>query len=142
MSKFMIDSLQRAFTYLKSHKVECGIGREVDNSDFHIESVNLIGTNVDAPVGAVFFVAMYSALRKRSVKASTVVPGDMTIQGNLKPFNSVQEFMQVGMDYGATKACIPMENKRQYLELPADIVEKIDSIFYTELMVAAQKCLE
>ena len=114
MTKFMKDSLQRAFTFLKSHKVEYGIGREVDNTDFHVESVNLIGTNVDAPLGTAFFVALYSALKKRSIKASTVVLGDMTIQGNLKALNSVQEFMQVSMDNGATKACIPMENKRQY----------------------------
>ncbi|MBN2413381.1 protease Lon-related BREX system protein BrxL [candidate division KSB1 bacterium] len=142
MQKLMKESLQRAFVYLKSRKVEYGIGKEVDNTDFHVECVNLLGTNLDSAIGVAFFVAMYSALKKKSVKAATVILGDMTIQGNIKPLTSVQEPLQIGMDNGARKACIPIENKRHFLEVPADIVEQVDPIFFSEPMVAAQKCLE
>ena len=142
MKKLMKESLQRAFTYLKSHKAEFGIGREVDNTDFHVECVNLLGTDVDAIMGVAFFVALYSALRKKSIKAATIILGDLTIQGNIKALASVQESLQLGMDNGARKACIPIENKRHFLEVPADIVEQVDPIFYSEPMVAAQKCLE
>lgn len=142
LQKLMKESLQRAFTYLKSHKVDFGIGREVDTTDFHVECVNLLGTPIDAPLGVAFFVALYSALKKRPLKASTVILGDLTIQGNIKALTSVQEPLQVGMDNGAKRACIPIENKRHFLEVPADIVEQVDPIFYSEPMVAAQKSLE
>ena len=142
LKKLMKESLQRAFTFLKSHKVEYGIGREVDTTDFHVECVNLLGTDVDAPMGVAFFVSLYSALRKKPVKAATIVLGDMTIQGNIKPIPSIQEPLQIGMDNGARRACIPIENKRHFLEVPADIVEQVDPIFYSEPMVAAQKCME
>ena len=142
LKKLMKESLQRAFTFLKSHKTEYGIGREVDNTDFHVECVNLLGTDVDAPMGVAFFIALYSALRKKPIKAATIILGDLTIQGNIKPLPSIQEPLQIGMDNGARRACIPIENKRHFLEVPSDIVEQVDPIFYSEPMVAAQKCLE
>ena len=142
MQKLMKESLNRAFIYLKSHKVEFGIGREVDSTDFHVECVNLLGSNIDAPMGVAFFVALYSAVRKKPIKAATIILGDLTIQGNIKALPSVQEVLQIGMDNGARRACIPIENKRHFLEVPADIVEQVDPIFYSEPMIAAQKGLE
>jgi len=142
LNRIMKESLQRAFTYLRSHKVEYGIGREMDTTNFFVECVNLLGSEVDPPMGVAFYVAIYSALKKRSLKAATIILGDMTIQGNIKALANVQEPLQIGMDNGAMRACIPIENKRQYLEVPADIVEKVDAIFYSEPMVAVQKSLD
>jgi len=68
--------------------------------------------------------------------------GDLSIQGNIKALPSLVEPLQVGMDNGAKRACIPIENKRHFFDVPADIVEKVDPIFYGEPMVAAQKVLE
>ncbi len=72
----------------------------------------------------------------------TIILGDLTIQGNIKALPSVQESLQIGMDNGARKACIPIENKRHFFEVPGDILEQVDPIFYSEPMVAAQKSLE
>jgi ATP-dependent Lon protease len=142
MSRSMKDSLSRAFDYLKSHKVEFGIGRELDTTDFHVEGVDLINTNIDCQIGVAFFVAMYSALRKQPLRPATLVLGDLSIQGNIKPLPSLNEPLQIGMDNGAKRACIPIENKRHFFDVPADTVEKVDPIFYGEPMVAAQKVLE
>ena len=141
MNKSMKDSLKRAFDYFNAHKVEYGVGREFDTSDFHVEGVDLLHTNIDCEIGAAFFVALYSALKKRQVRAATLILGDISIQGNVKPIPSLNEPLQIGMDNGARRACIPIENKRHFHDVPADIVEKVDPIFYGDPMVAAQKCL-
>jgi len=47
----------------------------------------------------------------------------------------------VAMDNGAKKALIPLENKRTFLEVSADIVEHVDPIFYGDPKVAATKAL-
>ena len=140
MNKSMKESLKRAFDYLNAHKVEYGIGREFDTSDFHVEGVDLLHTNIDCEIGVAFFVAMYSALKKKSIRPATLILGDLSIQGNIKPIPSLNEPLQIGMDNGAKRACIPIENKRHFLDVPADIVEKVDPIFYGEPMIAAQKC--
>ena len=45
------------------------------------------------------------------------------------------------MDNGAKKVLIPLSNKRDFLEVPGEIVEKVDPIFYSEPLQAALKAL-
>ncbi|MEQ8168945.1 MAG: protease Lon-related BREX system protein BrxL [Candidatus Eremiobacterota bacterium] len=142
MNKSMKDSLSRAFDYMKARKVEFGIAQDIDTSDFHVEAVNLLSTDIDCQIGVAFFVALYSALRKQQIRPATIILGDLSIQGNIKPLPSLTEFLQIGMDNGAKRACIPIENKRHFFDVPADIIEVVDPIFYGEPMVATQKVLE
>jgi len=65
----------------------------------------------------------------------------MSIQGNLKPVRSLAEPLQVAMDNGARRALIPTENKRNFLEVPGDIIERVDPIFYSDPLTAAIKGL-
>jgi hypothetical protein len=44
-----------------------------------------------------------------------------------KPMRSLAEPLQVAMDNGARKALIPLENKRNFLEVSGDIVERVDT---------------
>jgi ATP-dependent Lon protease len=79
------ESINRAFNYLLSRKMEFGIGREVDTTDFHVEVIDLLNNRVEAEIGVAFFIAAFSAIRKAPVTAATLVLGDMSIQGNIKP---------------------------------------------------------
>ena len=45
---------------------------------------------------------------------------------------SLAEPLQVGMDNGARRALIPLENKRNFLDVSGDIVERVDPIFYAD----------
>jgi ATP-dependent Lon protease len=36
---------------------------------------------------------------------------------------------------------IPVENKRHFLDVPGDVVEKVDPIFYADPLTAALKAL-
>ena len=86
-------------------------------------------------------VAIYSVLKKMSVQAGLVILGDLSIQGNIKPMRSLSEPLQVAMDNGARKALIPLENKRNFLEVSGDIVERVDPVFFSDPMMAAMKAL-
>ena len=141
ISGAMKDSVQRAFSYMLSQKTNLGIARELDTSDIHVEAVDLLGNRVEAEVGVAFFVACCSALRKASPLAGLLVMGDMSIQGNIKPVRSLVEPLQVAMDNGAKKALIPIENKRSFFDVSAEVLENVDPIFYGDLRTAAFKAL-
>ena len=115
--------------------------REVDTSDFHVEVIDLLGNKVEAELGVAFFGAAYSILRNAPPQAGLLVLGDMSVQGNVKPVRSLTEPLQVAMDNGAKRALIPIENKRQFLEVNADVLEHVDPIFYGDLRQAAFKAL-
>lgn len=137
----MKESVQRAFSYLQAKKTELLIARDLDNSDFHVEVIDLLANRVEAEVGVAFFVACYSAIRKAPAGPALLVLGDMSVQGNIKPLRSLTEPLQVAKDNGAKRALIPIENKRNFLDVAADIVEHVDPVFYGDPKTAAMKAL-
>ena len=66
----------------------------------------------------------------------------MTIQGHILPIRSLTEVLQVVNDNGAKKVLIPLETKKNFLEVPEDIMEKVDPIVYSDPMSAALKSLD
>lgn len=137
----MRESIQRAFAYLAAQKVKIGISQQVDTTDFHVEGIDLLSNHVPCEAGVALIVAVYSAIKKQSVLASLVILGDLSIQGNIKSLRSLVEPLQVGMDNGARRALVPLENKRNFLEVSGDIVERVDPIFFSDPMTAAMKAL-
>jgi ATP-dependent Lon protease len=135
------ESIARAFSYLMAGKVELGIGRDLDTSDLHVEVIDLLANRVETEVGVAFFIAAFSALRKAPVAPALLVLGDMSVQGNIKPLRSLSEPLQVARDNGAHRALIPIENKRNFLDVPADVVESVDPVFYGDPKTAAMKVL-
>ncbi|MBK9165931.1 MAG: protease Lon-related BREX system protein BrxL [Bryobacterales bacterium] len=137
----MRESINRAFAYLMGQKVKMGIGQQVDTTDFHVEAIDLLCNQVPCEAGIALVVAIYSALKRQSVQAGLVILGDLSIQGNIKAMRSLAEPLQVAMDNGARKALIPLENKRNFLEVSGDIVERVDPVFFSDPMMAAMKAL-
>ncbi|MGZ6771641.1 MAG: protease Lon-related BREX system protein BrxL [Mycobacteriaceae bacterium] len=137
----MKESVQRAFAYMQSNKTALGIARDLDISDLHVEVIDLLANRVEAAIGVGFFVAAFSALRSAALTPALLVLGDMSIQGNLKPTRSLVEPLQIGMDNGAKRALIPIENRRNFLEVASDIIERVDPIFYGDPKMAALKAL-
>jgi ATP-dependent Lon protease len=137
----MKESVQRAFSYVQAKKTELGVARDLEASDMHVEVIDLLGNRVEAEIGVAFFVAVYSALRKLPVSPALLVLGDMSVQGNIKPLRSLVEPLQVAKDNGAKRSLIPIENKRNFLDVSADIMEQVDPIFYGDPKTAAAKVL-
>ena len=63
----------------------------------------------------------------------------MSVQGNIKPVRSLVEPLQVAMDNGAKRALIPIENKRNFLDVTADVLEHVDPIFYGDPKTAGHE---
>ncbi len=137
----MKESIQRAFAYLMGHKVAMGVGQQVDTTDFHVEAIDLLSNRVPCEAGIALVVAVYSAIKSHSVVPGLVILGDLSIQGNIKSLRSLAEPLQVAMDNGGRRALIPLENKRNFLEVSGDIVERVDPVFYSDPMTAAMKAL-
>ena len=137
----MKESILTAFDYIKANKTRLGIERDLDSYDFHVQIVDLMHSKEGSQAGVAFFVALYSLLRDKPAQAGLVVLGEMTIQGNVLPVRSLVEPLQVIMDNGAKRVLIPVSNRRHFLEVPPDVIEQVDPIFYSEPLAAALKAL-
>ncbi len=137
----MKESIQRAFGYLHANKVRFGIGKDFETTDFHVEAIDLLQNRASSECGLALIVAIISALKRLPVQAALVVLGDISIQGNIKGVRTLIEPCQLAMENGARRALIPIENRRQFLEVSGDVAEKLDPIFYGDAHVAANKAL-
>jgi ATP-dependent Lon protease len=68
---------------------------------------------------------------------ATLILGYISIQGNIKEVRSLTESLQNARDNGVNKALVPIENKRQFLEVSRDIMEHVDPVFYGDPKAAA-----
>ena len=137
----MKESINRAFGFLQGSKVALGIASAFDTTDFHVEAIDLLTNRVSCEAGIAVLVAIISALKKTPVQPAMVILGDLSIQGNIKSLTSLAEPLQVAMENGARRALIPLGNKRNFLEVSGDIVEKVDPVFYSDAPTAGIKAL-
>jgi len=137
----MRESFQRAFAYIQGHKTEMGIAQTIDTKDFHVEAIDLLSNRVTCDAGIGLIVAIYSAVKRHSALSGLLVLGDLSIQGNIKAVRSLVEPLQVGMENGARRAMVPIENKRHFMDVTGDVMERVDPIFYGDPYTAAMKAL-
>jgi len=69
-----------------------------------------------------------------------LILGDMSVQGAIKPLRSLVGPLRLGMGNGAKPALIPIENKRNFLDVPADIMEHVDPQGARTLTPGLPKC--
>ncbi len=137
----MKESIQRAFAYLMGQKVKMGVGQQVDTTDFHVEAIDLLSNHVPCEAGIALVVAVYSAIKRQSVQAGLVILGDLSIQGNIKAGAVAGRAAAGRHGQRGTRALVPLENKRNFLEVSGDIVERVDPVFFSDPMTAAMKAL-
>jgi ATP-dependent Lon protease len=135
------DSIQTAFDFVRSRAQELGLSSDLTKYDYHVQVVGLSSGANDGDASATFFVALYSLLKEKPVLPALITVGSLTIHGNLAPVRFLTELLQSGMDNGARRVLLPTESKRQFLEVPGDVVEKVDPIFYSDPATAAVKAL-
>jgi ATP-dependent Lon protease len=66
---------------------------------------------------------------KSACPARAIVLGDLSIQGNIKGAGPLTEPLRGQWINGARRAMIPIENKRQFLKVNPDVLERVDPIF-------------
>ena len=135
------EAINRAFGFLQGHKVPMGIAGAFDTTDFHVEAIDLLSNRISCDAGMTVLVAIVSAVKKTAVVPGLVILGDLSIQGNIKAVQSLAEPLQIAMENGARRALIPLENKRNFLEVSGDIVERVDPVFFSDPQSAAMKSL-
>jgi ATP-dependent Lon protease len=136
------ESLNRAWAYLQAVRDRMGLGPALAQKDLIAEAIDLSGGRVECACGVAFVAAMLSAIGQRRIQSGTVVLGDLTVQGNIKPLNSITEVLQVALENGALRVLLPTGNKAQFSSLPEDVVEKVDIVFYSDVDRAVTKVIE
>ena len=135
------DAIQTAYTFLKGHSRQLGISKDPLEYDFHVQIVNLMQSKEGSETGVAFFIAMLSALLDKPALEQLVVLGEMSIHGSLLKVPALAERLQLAMDNGARRVLIPAENKRDFADVPSDVLNKLQIIFFSDPVNAAFRAM-
>jgi ATP-dependent Lon protease len=140
-SSAMRDAIQTAFDFVKANLKKLTVDKSINDYDLHIQVVNLMQSKEGSETGVAFFIAILSALLEKPVQEQLVVLGEMSIHGGLRKVDALTERLQLAMDSGAKKVMLPSENKRDFADIPGDILDKIQIIFYSDPVNAAFRAM-
>lgn len=136
------DAIKTARTYLQANAPRLGVSRDPGEYDFHIQIVNMMQSKEGSETGVAFLIAMLSAMLGKPAAESLVILGEMSIHGALLRVDHLAERLQLAMDNGAKRVLLPAENKRDFADLPTDVLDKLQIIFYSDPLNAAFRAME
>jgi ATP-dependent Lon protease len=141
LSPTMKEALKVADAYLKAHLRDLGIDRDPKQYDFSVQAVNLNQAKEGSETAIGFFVSLVSALLDRPVDPTTVVIGEMSVQGMLQKVANLAERLELASDSGARRVLVPSENKRDLANVPDAVLDRLQPVFYSDPLNAAIRAM-
>ena len=125
----MQESVKAAKSYIRSKSLEYGIIPPIfDKKDFHIH-VPEGATPKDGPSAGIGMVtSIISSITEIPVSKDVAMTGEITLRGLVLPIGGLKEKLLAAHRAGIKKVLIPVENKKDLMEVPKTILENIEII--------------
>jgi ATP-dependent Lon protease len=139
----MKESARAALTYVRSHAEELGVDSDfLEKQDVHIH-VPAGATPKDGPsAGVTIFTALTSLLTGRRVRPDTAMTGEATLRGRVMPVGGIKAKVLAAHRAGLSRVILPLKNRRDVEEVPADVREKMEFIFAEDMSEVLEAALE
>ena len=125
----MQESVKAAKSYIRSKSLDYGIIPPIfDKKDFHIH-VPEGATPKDGPSAGVGMVtSIISAITEIPVNKDVAMTGEITLRGLVLPIGGLKEKLLAAHRAGIKKVLIPMENKKDLVEVPKTVLDSVEII--------------
>ena len=125
----MQESVKAAKSYIRSKSLDYGIIPPIfDKKDFHIH-VPEGATPKDGPSAGVGMVtSIISAITEIPVDRNVAMTGEITLRGLVLPIGGLKEKLLAAHRAGIKKVLIPIENKKDLVEVPKTILDTMEII--------------
>ena len=125
----MQESVKAAKSYIRSKSLEYGIIPPIfDKKDFHIH-VPEGATPKDGPSAGIGMVtSIISAITEIPVNKNVAMTGEITLRGLVLPIGGLKEKLLAAHRAGIKKVLIPIENKKDLVEVPKTVLDSIEII--------------
>ncbi len=125
----MQESVKAAKSYIRSKSLDYGIIPPIfDKKDFHIH-VPEGATPKDGPSAGIGMVtSIISAITEIPVNKNVAMTGEITLRGLVLPIGGLKEKLLAAHRAGIKKVLIPIENKKDLIEVPKTILDSMEII--------------
>ena len=88
----------------------------------------------DGPsAGITMTLAMLSAYTNRKVSHEYAMTGEITLHGNVLPIGGLKEKILAAKNAGIKKIIVPDKNKKDVLDIEAEILENVEIIYVKKM---------
>tara|TARA_S200000501_G_scaffold26283_1_gene22689 strand:+ start:893 stop:3277 length:2385 start_codon:yes stop_codon:yes gene_type:complete len=125
----MQESVKAAKSYIRSKSLDYGIIPPIfDKKDFHIH-VPEGATPKDGPsAGIAMVTSIISAITEIPVNKNVAMTGEITLRGLVLQIGGLKEKLLAAHRAGIKKVLIPIENKKDLVEVPKTVLDSIEII--------------
>ena len=129
LGEVMQESVKAAKSYIRSKSLDFGIIPPLfDKKDFHIH-VPEGATPKDGPsAGIAMVTSIISAITEIPVDKNVAMTGEITLRGLVLPIGGLKEKLLAAHRAGIKKVLIPIENKKDLVEVPSSIKKSMEII--------------
>lgn len=138
----MKESAQTALSYLRSQARALELDlRDFDKYDIHLH-VPAGATPKDGPsAGVTIAVAFASLFSQKRVRSDVAMTGEISLRGRVLRVGGIKEKVMAAARSGVKQVILPKQNQNDWLEVPAEIRERMKVHFIDRLAEALPKAL-
>lgn len=130
----MKESAIVALGYIRSKASEYGIDKELfENKDIHIHIPEGAVPKDGPSAGITMTLAMLSVYTNRKVSHEYAMTGEITLHGNVLPIGGLKEKILAAKNAGIKKIIVPDKNKKDVLDIEAEILENVEIIYVKKM---------
>lgn len=143
LGEVMQESAQAGFSYIRTRAKELQIDEDFyEKKDIHIHLPEGAIPKDGPSAGITMATALASALTGKAVRNDIAMTGEITLRGRVLPVGGIKEKVLAAHRAGIHKIILPLENKRDIEEIPANVrritefipVEHMDDVLKTALV--------
>ncbi len=125
----MKESAQAALAYTRAHAKALGIpDKWFDDHEIHVH-LPAGAISKDGPsAGITIATAIISLITETSVKSDIAMTGEMTLTGRILPIGGLKDKVLAALRHGSKSVIIPFQNKKDLIDIPKELRQKITFI--------------
>ena len=129
LGEVMSESVQMAFSFVKARGPSYGIKPSIfQRKDLHIHLPEGAVPKDGPSAGVGMVTAMVSALTGIAVRADVAMTGEVTLRGRVLAIGGLKEKLLAALRGGIKTVLIPEENRKDLVEIPANILNGLEII--------------
>lgn len=130
----MKESAQAGISYIRSVSEDYQIPKEFfQENDIHIHIPEGAVPKDGPSAGITMATAMLSAITKTPVRADIAMTGEITLRGRVLPIGGLKEKILAAKNAGIKTVCVPLKNRKDIEEIPAEIKKGLNIVFVENL---------
>lgn len=135
------ESLDTAFRYFTSNSKSISSGISTKTKDYLMHISDIQGIGITSELAVAELIGLCSGALERPVQESLAVIGNMTVGGTINKVEEFANILQVCVDAGAKKVLIPASSVVDLQTVPAELLIKVQPIFYSDPIDSVYKAL-